>query len=284
MEETISKTIKWVDLYEPSTLYTFAIDLKYFEITDVQIDMDFRQTTLEGIKSYNRTLSDKQFTLIPDEVEIEKDKTISFTKKKTFNLSDFPNVLNFIYTYCEYISDFIQDQNIKTTDIIIEKTVRYSTDLTTMTDRINEFALTKHWLESTINCAEIQPLILASLIQRFYQQNSTVFSLRTTSALSRIKSNILYVNSLLNSNVNLLKTYKIKPELDTCVKDGRNFEFISNLIFNTHTFSIYDQNLDIKFLSYISCVDLREKALKSEPLSERLKFGESYPQNTTGRL
>ena len=39
------------------------------------------------------------------------------------------------------------------------------------------------------------------------------------------------------------------------------------------------RRMDIKFLSYISCSDLKEKAVLAEPKPETVEFGESFPKN-----
>jgi hypothetical protein len=283
MAEKLSRTIKWVDLFNPSTLQSFATDLKYFVIENVDIDEEFQQTTIEGTKQYSRQDSGMTWELISKcrntdgttQIRIAPDNSIEFFLMKSFNLSNFPQILRFVTNYCPYICDFIQDQNIQTIDISIFKSVRYSNDLNIVTDRINDFTLIRNWLNHEHN-DELTPLILASLVQKFYQQNSTTFSIKSTSSLSRIKNNLYHVNSLLNNNIDLLKTYKLKLELDPCVKDGRKFEFLGNLIFQTNNFNMYDQNLDIKFLSYINCADLREKALNAESKPKTVEFGQNY--------
>lgn len=284
MTETTSKIVKWTDLVIPESLRSFLQEIKYLNITETQIETDFQQTTVTGAKGYtSSTPLDKTFTLIPNEITIEKDRSFTFSKVKTFELSSFPQILKFIEIQCSYIHDFIQDQNIKSVDMCISKNFRYSNDLDSVTAKINDFTLIKHWLNSEINHKEIQPFVFGALVQNFYQQDSKPFIINTTSALSRIKTNIQHVNTLFDTNINLLETYKIKPEIDTCFKDGRNFEFISNQILQTNNFGTYEQNTDIKFISYINCADLREKALNAQPKPETVEFGESYPKNMIGR-
>ena len=284
MVETISKIVKWSALYYPQELRNFLQEIKYLNIKETQIETDFQQTTVTGDKGHSSsTPLDRQFILIPDEAIIEKDRTITFNKTKTFDLSNFPQILKFIEIQCSYIYDFVQEQNINSVGICISKNFRYSNDLDSVSNKIDDFALIKNWLELDINHNEIQPFVFGALVQNFYQQDSKPFIINTTSALSRIKTNIQHVNTLFNTNINLLKTYKIKPEIDTCFKDGRKFEFLNNQIFQTHNFGTYEQNIDIKFISYINCADLREKALNAQPKPETVEFGESYPKNMIGR-
>ena len=277
MADPFSKTLRWSDLYEPSVLQNFATELRYLDIFDSQIDEEFKQTTISGIKSSGRLpVASSTVELIPNELEISKERSLEFSIIKTFDLAQYPQIVHFVETQCPYIHDFLETESINSVDIEIKREIRYLHDLSTITSNIGEFVIVKTWMERNNN-TELQPFILASLIQKFYQQNSDAFILKPTSALSRIKNNIQHVNSLLNGNVNILKKYRIKQELDSCIRNGRNFEFLNNLIFQTHTISTYEQNMDIKFLSYISCADLKDKAIEAEPKPETLGFGESYP-------
>ena len=278
MQEPIIVTVKWSDLFVPSSLQRFAIELKYMEVTDTQIDSEFQQTIVSGVKNYStQTPLSGQFELVPGEVNIGKDRSINFIKTKTFDLTNFPNILRFIETHCSYIKDFIQEQNAITVDLCILRNIRYSNDMDSITAKLNDYQLTKTWLDREDNHEIISPFILSAVIQNFYQQNSKPFNINITSALSRIKTEIEHVNSLIDKNIDLLKTYKIKPEIDVCIKDGRKFEFLNNIIFQTHNFNTYEQNIDIKFLSYISCSDLKEKAINARPKPEVVEFGESFP-------
>jgi len=284
MGETTSEIVKWPTLYYPQELQSFLQEIKYLNVKETQIENDFQQTTITGDKGYSSsTQLDRQFTLIPNEVIIEKDRTITFNKTKTFDLLNFPQILKFIELQCSYIYDFIQEQNVKSVGVCISKNFRYSNDLDSITSKINDFELIKNWLESDINHDEIQPFVFGALVQNFYQQDSNPFIVNTTSALSRIKTNIQHVNTLFDTNINLLKTYKIKPEIDACFRNGRKFEFFNNQILQTYIFGTYEQNMDIKFISYINCADLREKALNAQLNPETVEFGESYPKNMIGR-
>jgi hypothetical protein len=272
MTEIQSKSFKWTELYNPEYLYNFAVDLKYFNVNDVDHDEFFQRTTLNGTQAYGSSQFNKDYELVPGKATLCKDKTIKLFLTQTFNLNSFSQIMEFINRHCSYISEYIQDQNIETVSIGINKEVRYTTNLEGVIERITDFNLIKNWMEKENNSEELFPLILATLIQNFYQQDTSTFNIRSTSALSRIKNNIHHVNTLMNTNINLLKTYKIKPDIDVCIKNGRTFEFLNNQILNTHTFSIYEQNIDLKYLSYISCADLKEKASKVETVA----FGESY--------
>jgi len=280
MKEPISITFKWSDLFTTDSLQNLISEIRYIQITDVQIDSDFQQTVINGIKTYGSSSPlEHQFELIPGEVNIEKDRTLTLIKTKIFDLSKFQNILGFIETNCSYIKDFIQEQNIATVKLCTSKNIRYSNDRESITIKLNDYQLTKAWLDREDNYETIGPFILAATIQNFYQQNEKSFNIDTLPILSRIKNNIKYVNSLINNNIKLLKEYKIKPEIDACVRNGRSFEFLNNAIFQTQNFNTYEQNMDIKFLSYISCSDLKEKAILAEPKPEVVEFGESFPKN-----
>ncbi len=280
MKDPISITFKWSDLFVVDSLQNFIAELRYIQITDIQIDADFQQTVINGIKTYSSsTPLEKQFELVPGEVNIGKDRTFNFSKTRMFELSNFQNILKFIEIHCSYIKDFIQEQNITTVNLCVSKNIRHSNDKEGIIIKLNDYQLTKSWLEREDNHEMISPFILAAVIQNFYQQNKSVFNIESLPVVSRIKSNIQHVNSLINGNINLLKDYKIKPEIDICVKNGRNFEFLNNIIFQTQNFNTYEQNMDIKFLSYISCSDLKEKAILAEPKPEVVEFGESFPKN-----
>lgn len=280
MKEPISITFKWSDLFSVESLQNFISELRYIQIVDIQIDLDFQQTVINGIKTYSSSVPlEKSFELVPGEINIGKDRTLTFIKTRIFDLSNFQNILKFIENHCSYIKDFIQEQNIATINLCISKNIRHSNDKESIVIKLNDYQLMKVWLDSEYNYETISPFILAATIQNFYQQNEKSFNMDSLPVLLRIKNNIKYVNSLLDTNVNLLKDYKIKPEIDICVRNGRSFEFLNNEIFQTQNFNTYEQNMDIKFLSYISCSDLKEKAILAEPKPETVEFGESFPKN-----
>lgn len=279
MTKTISKIVKWLTLYHPQELRNFLQEIRHLNIKETQIETDFQQTTVTSDKEYfSSTSLDRQFILIPDEAIIEKDRTITFNKTKTFDLSNFPQILKFIEIQCSYIHDFVQEQKVNSVDICISKNFRYSDNLDSVSNKIDDFILIKNWLELDINHDKIQPFVFGALVRNFYQQDSKPFIINTTEALSRIKTNIQYVNTLFDTNINLLKAYKIEPGIDTCFEYNRNFKFFNNQIFQTYSFNTYEQNMDIKFISYINREDLGEKALNAQPKPETVKFGENYPR------
>lgn len=264
MAETITKTINWSDLFNAYWLGNFLGELRYLAITDVEIDSEFRRTTINGTKTYDRTSLEKEFEIIPNRVRITTDKSFEFFKIKIFSLNNFSEVVKFLINYCSYIYDYIQDQHIEYTDISTQCKIHYPDVFTVISEKLDSFTSIENWLERMDIQNELCPLILASLIQKFYQQDSCKFNIKINSTLSRIKSNINHINSLLDYNVDLLKSYKLNLDLDVCVKDSQRFEFLNNLILRTMNFSTYNQNMDIKFLSYISRSDLKEKAINAE--------------------
>lgn len=260
MTRNMAKTIMipWSDLYVPNTVLHFLIDLKYLEISDIFIDQDLQQTKLEGATNY-ATKSSKTIDLIPDQVLIDTDKSIKLYLTKIFNLEDFSNIVSFIKDNCPYIYDFIQDQNINSVKIAIEKNLRSSSELRGIELALDEFLVLKNWL-SNEDPKKLAPIVLAALIQKFYQPDSEIFRISTSPALSRIKQYVDHINSLLDDSIDILKNYSIRPELDSCMSNSNLFKFLNHTIVRSKCFQLYQHNMDIKFLSYISCGDLKEKA------------------------
>lgn len=267
MDEPMIETIKWTDLYDIHKLENFLMSLKYFLIKDIQIENEFQQTTLEGIKTYHTQNLDKSFEIVPYQVKILPDRNLEFFIVKTFKISNFPQVINFVSKHCPYIHDFIIDQNIETVEIGSNKLIRRLDNYESLIDKLKSFELIQNWLNKEDNQEELTPFILAALIQKFYQQRAFIFNLSSLTYFLKIKNHIDYVNSLLDKNIDSLKNYKIKQDTDTCLNNSRTqtFEFAGNQVFEfSNSFDIYNQNLDIKFLSYISSVNLREKASNAE--------------------
>lgn len=264
MAEEVTKVIKWSDLYVPNFLTDFTYELKYLNIIDFEIHENTQETILKCIKGSFRNELDKNWMLIPEQVWIKTDKTIQFRIIKTFKLENFQLVLNFIMNQCPYIYEYIQDQDIKTVEVCSDRTISSSNNLESVVDKIKAFLGIKIWLEKDDNFLELNPIILAALIQKFYQQNSKLFKIHTSLPLSRIKDNIQYVNTLITDKTNILKEYQIKWDLDDCVYNREEFHFLDNEIFKSKYFPLYEQNLDLKFLSYINCTNLKERARNAE--------------------
>ena len=278
MTEVLTKSFRWSELFDGEYVYALLSDLKYFEIDEVQIDKGFQRTELIGYKKHDRSSQINSFELIPNEVKLDKEKNLQYCTSQTFRLIDYPQIVEFIRKHCCYIYDFIDDENINEISILCTNEARRLNSLESVIGRIKEYGIMKSWLvERQEQQEEIVPIILAALIQKFYQQDSTIsFNLSSiTATLSRIKSNVTYVNTLLNHNIDELKTYKLDINIDPCIKNNREFEFLNNKFFKTDNFELYNQNMDLKFLSYISCTNLRDKALNGETIG----FGESYPKH-----
>lgn len=280
MADTEIKNFKWSQLFNFEYLHTLAQDLKYFNVIDVEIDNEFQQTEINGAKNYSRSSLDKSFELIPNQVTLEKDKSFTFHIKKSFDLKNFPQVLNFIYNHCQYIYDFMEEKEINEIALHGDINIAYSNSFELMESKLLEYGVTKKWLEVEYS-DELNPLILAAMIQKFYWQDlDTKFNIRPNTNLIRIKRSLKFVNNLLDENIDLLKNYQINPDVDACIKNRVRFEFLDNVIFESSNsnFDLYTQNMDIKFLSYISQLGLNDIASKFDEAERTVQFGQSYFQ------
>jgi len=262
MSDNISRTINWSELYDPLSLKNILKEINSTTIQEVHIDKEYKFALIEGTKRYISSF-DLTYELIPNEVIIEKDKTLTYINSRVIKIKEYPQILNFILKHTPYINDFINEQNIETVEISARENLT-NYDSNNMADRLSNISLVKDWLYRENN-KELIPLIFASLIKRFYRQDLNPLKIKTSSILARIKSNIEHVNSLLDSNINELKNYSLNYNTDSCVNIGSTlteFNFISNTMFRTVYFEMYQQNLDLKFLSYISRADLKEQAIK----------------------
>ena len=257
MSITTSMTINWSDLYVAPLLQNIAREVRHIRVTSTDIYDKSQQTIINGVKDFSSDLSGLTFNIIPNEVDIES-KTIKFSKVKRIELKAFPKILDFISSYSPYIYDFIQDQNIENVDIRIQKPIKYSpVNDNTISQCIEDFLSMKTLLE---NNDELYPIVFAALIQRFYQQNDNEFKLQMHPTLLKIRKYIDHVNNLFDVNVHILKNYELKLSQDTYSLRDRKFEFLDNNLFSITYPKMYEQNMEIKFLSYISCPDLKEKA------------------------
>jgi thiol-disulfide isomerase/thioredoxin len=268
MAENISILIKWSDLFNPESLQHFLLDMRNLDITNSIADNDFKQTSIEGLKSYSRSNLLNEIDLIPNEVVLKQNRAVQFSTSKRIELKLFPKVVEFVKNYCPYIYDFMQDQNIETVEVFIKISANYPNDLDVINIKINDYLNLKDWIQK--DSIELTPFILAALIKNFYNQNQEPFGIKTSSALLRIKQYINHVISLFDKNINLLKEYIIDKNNDECLMNHLEFNFLDNMILKTNKFDLYEQNLDMKFLSYINRSNLREKLVNAETNSNIL--------------
>jgi hypothetical protein len=257
----ISKIINWHELYDPVYLKNILNQLHNMNVQEVQIDNESEFSLIEGQDKYVSVYS-SSFILIPNKVSITNKKTLNYIDVEIINLSNYPHILSFIKQHAQFIDDFIQDQNIKTVEISYSENIS-NYDKEHLHEILNALQNVKNWLHKSNN-EELTPLVLAALMKKFYRQEDVeTFKFKMSSVLSRIKTNIVFVNSLLNKNIDILKKYSINYNADQCVEIGptsTEFGFISNKMFKTPYFEMYRQNLDLKFLSYISLETLKEQA------------------------
>jgi hypothetical protein len=257
MSNIITRDITWASLYYKYTLEQFLQNIKHSTIKSTQIEIESEQTIVTFDTAYSSQDMNTSFTLVPDEVIIEKNKNISFNKLQTFNLVDFPQLLKFVETHCSYIFDFITDQKIENVTISTMKLARHADNFDTLFYKLDEFQRIKTLLET--NCIELQPLVFAALIKNFYQQNSEPLTTRESSIFNQIYMCNEKINTLFNANIEMVVNYNINPYTDQCIKNGNTFEFLDNFILQTNNFHLYEQNLDLKFLSFISQQNLKYK-------------------------
>ena len=260
MAETITRTINWSELYDAVSLRSVIKEINSMTVQEVQIDKEYKFALLEGINRYTSNF-ESTFDLIPNEVIIEKNKSLTFINTILIELNNYSEILNFISLHTPYIDDFVKDQNIETVEIECRDNLT-NYDTGSMHDKLSMISDIKDWLYKENN-EELKPLVLAALIKRFYRQDLVPFKVKPTAVLARIKSNVSYVNSLLDENIDKLKNYIINFNMDNCVDMGASltkFKFINNDLFTTPYFEMYRQNLDVKFLSHISQANLREQA------------------------
>jgi len=165
-------------------------------------------------------------------------------------------LLKFIENHCQYIFDFIIDKKIESVTLLVTKFVRYSDDTDTLSYKLEEFQQMKTLLKN--QNIELQAFVFAALIKNFYQQNSEPLTISETPQFRQINSYAGQINALLNMNIDTLINYHIKRYTDPCIS-GDSFKFLNNNILQINNFNMYEQNLDLKFLSFISQQNLENK-------------------------
>ena len=256
MAEPTTVTINWRLLDYPRELSDILYKLKYIDIKDCFIDKDLEKTQFEGLHIY-KTSSDREYDVVPDRVKLMKDKSILFYMTKEFNLQDYPSVLMFIIKHCPYILEYVNETKLESIKINISQVVQHSNNSDKLCDKLDEFGHLKNWLEKENNEHGFNPFVLAALIRNFYRQDSTPFSIINSTQFLRIKNHIEIVNNLIETPERL-ETYILNPDSDNCYS-GNLFSFIGNQIVESNVLNIYENNFDIKFLSYVSRLNLGER-------------------------
>lgn len=252
------KAIDWSELFIPEKLQSLLQDIRYWVDIQIEIKADERLTIIHGNNHKHTGVDHKmrmgdQFTLIPDTLEVDQNGTATLTKTKTFNLSNFPQILNFVKNHCQYIHDFITEEKIEDITIQTYEKITYLDGIYVCGIKLTDFKNLKRYLESEND--EIQPFVFSALVRSFYHYNNFkkpfIINPTLTETLAQIRKNIRYVNSLFDTNVNILKQYTLEPIYDNSF-NGDSFNFFKNEIIRMYNINLYKHNMDIKFISYIN--------------------------------
>jgi hypothetical protein len=262
-DENGAIVVNWKDMYDPELVYRFLQDMRWTTVNDTFINSENCFTTIDSIDSTILSETGK-FTIIPNEVYYEN-KIIKFEiVKKISDLIEFPEVDNFLSTQCSYIKDWIvanpQESEI---ELVFKVPILRSDDLGTVTDNLIDVKLTKSIFEDPKRKVELSVLVLAAIIKKFYQPDDKVFEIHNlTTDLQKFHSNNDVILDIMKNPMKILETYDIErddPNNKILSYHRSNFsvifkkfKFLQNTILETTIFEIYRQNLDLKFLSYLT--------------------------------
>ena len=269
MPKTLSFVVKWNELSDADTVNNIIDSLQHCDIFEVNCDPDFHQTTVTGFENYLKFELKQSFELVPNQVTINPDKSLTFFLNKFFTLSEFPQVLNFCKNHCSYIYDYIQDQNIQFVEISVEKDITHINSLHSISIKLQDFNLLKNYINEGEN-SKLSAIVFGALIKNFYQLNPTPFKIKSTESLAKIKQFYEYIDTLFNTRSNIVKKYEMTLDLDGCIINGNTFEYLNNPIITIDKPQLYDQNMDIKLLSYISRLNSKEIYVNEETNSRIL--------------
>jgi hypothetical protein len=262
-DENGAIVVNWNDMYDPELIYSFLRDMRWTTIIDTHINFENRFTTIDAIYDSTRASGEGNFTIIPNEAYYE-DRTVRFEiKKQISDLTEFPDVYNFISTHCTYINDWIvanpQECDI---ELVFKAIVSRSDDLGTVTDYLTNVKLTKSIFNDPKRKVELSVLVLAAITKKFYQPDEKIFEIHNlTTDLQKFNSNNDVISDILKNPIKTLENYDIESNdpnnnVLSYHRSGfaatfKRFKFLKNMILSTPIFEIYRQNLDLKFLSYL---------------------------------
>lgn len=254
--------VNWKDMYDPESIYRFLRDMRWMTINDIHINVENQFTTIDGL--YNSSSSNSgSFEIIPKEVYYEDNTAKYKIIKQISDLTDFPEVNNFISTHCSYIKEWLdKNQEERSLELKCEIKISRSDDLGTVTDQLMNVKLAKSIFDDPKKKTDLSILVLAATIKRFYQPDIKEFEIRNlTTDLQKINSNNDVLLEILKNPMKTLENYDIEVnDVNNKILSYHNsnfsvmfkkFKFLKNTILTTPFFELYRQNLDLKFLSYV---------------------------------
>jgi hypothetical protein len=255
--------VNWNDMYDPELVYQFLREIRYTSVNDTHINSENRFTTIEGDYNSSSSAGTGNFTIIPNEVNYE-DRIVRFKIiKRITDLTEFPEVDNFLLSHCSYIKDWMdKNPEDKSIELAFKATVSRSDDLGTITDYLTNVKLTKSIFEDSKRKLELSVLVLAAIIKKFYKSDDKEFEIyNLTTDLQKFYSNNDVILNIMKNPIETLENYDIETsDVNNKVLSYHNgkfsvnfkkFRFLQNIILITPIFEMYRQNLDLKFLSYL---------------------------------
>jgi hypothetical protein len=255
--------VNWNDMYDPELVYQFLREIRYTSVNDTHINSENRFTTIEGDYNSSSSAGTGNFTIIPNEVNYE-DRIVRFKIiKRITDLTEFPEVDNFLLSHCSYIKDWMdKNPEDKSIELAFKATVSRSDDLGTVTDYLTNVKLTKSIFEDSKRKLELSVLVLAAIIKKFYKSDDKEFEIyNLTTDLQKFYSNNDVILNIMKNPIETLENYDIETsDVNNKVLSCHNgkfsvnfkkFRFLQNIILITPIFEMYRQNLDLKFLSYL---------------------------------
>jgi hypothetical protein len=255
--------VNWNDMYDPELVYQFLREIRYTSVNDTHINSENRFTTIEGDYNSSSSAGTGNFTIIPNEVNYE-DRIVRFKIiKRITDLTEFPEVDNFLLSHCSYIKDWMdKNPEDKSIELAFKATVSRSDDLGTVTDYLTNVKLTKSIFEDSKRKLELSVLVLAAIIKKFYKSDDKEFEIyNLTTDLQKFYSNNDVILNIMKNPIETLENYDIETsDVNNKVLSYHNgkfsvnfkkFRFLQNIILITPIFEMYRQNLDLKFLSYL---------------------------------
>jgi hypothetical protein len=255
--------VNWNDMYDPELVYQFLREIRYTSVNDTHINSENRFTTIEGDYNSSSSAGTGNFTIIPNEVNYE-DRIVRFKIiKRITDLTEFPEVDNFLLSHCSYIKDWMdKNPEDKSIELAFKATVSRSDDLGTITDYLTNVKLTKSIFEGSKRKLELSVLVLAAIIKKFYKSDDKEFEIyNLTTDLQKFNSNNDVILNIMKNPIETLENYDIETsDVNNKVLSYHNgkfsvnfkkFRFLQNIILITPIFEMYRQNLDLKFLSYL---------------------------------
>lgn len=258
MSEPTSIRIIWEKCNEPIYIDNLLTELRKITIETVDVDVEQKCTTVNGILKYQYNGNDS-FEIVPNKLEITRDKSIVFKLLKEYDITDYHNIIQFISNHCSYIDEYVKDGN-KIVSLSSDMKIVRSNNVDVISDKLFAIRDMKELFYSS-NFDTLDPFLFAALIKNFYQQINQPFRIKADIQMIRIKNSILYIKNLLTTDSMILKNYKINSLDDQCLSYN-SFKFLNTQIVEIDNLALFEQNMDLKYLSLISQPDIKESIYK----------------------